>query len=46
VVGCCEHGNEPSGSIKSKEFLDELSDYHLLKKDCSMELGSQYIDVV
>jgi hypothetical protein len=22
IVGCCEHGNEPSGSIKDREFLD------------------------
>jgi hypothetical protein len=22
----CEHGNEPSGSIKGGEFLEELSD--------------------
>jgi hypothetical protein len=22
VPGCCEHGNEPSGSIKTREFLD------------------------
>jgi hypothetical protein len=22
VVGCCEHGNEPSGSTKCGEFLD------------------------
>jgi hypothetical protein len=22
----CEHGNEPSGSIKGREFLDWLSD--------------------
>jgi hypothetical protein len=27
VAGCCEHGNEPSGSIKGGEFIDELSDY-------------------
>jgi hypothetical protein len=27
VAGCCEHGNEPSGSIKGGEFLDWLSDY-------------------
>jgi hypothetical protein len=27
VAGCCEHGNEPSGSIKGMEFLDQLSDY-------------------
>jgi hypothetical protein len=24
--GFCEHGNEPSGSIKGEEFLDQLSD--------------------
>jgi hypothetical protein len=29
---CCEHGNEPFGSIKIGEFLDYLSDYKL-KKD-------------
>jgi hypothetical protein len=22
VAGCCEHGNEPSGSMKDGEFLD------------------------
>jgi len=22
VVSCCEHGNEPSNSIKWREFLD------------------------
>jgi hypothetical protein len=26
LAGFCEHGNEPSGSIKGGEFLDELSD--------------------
>jgi hypothetical protein len=26
VAGSCEHGNEPSGSIKGTEFLDQLSD--------------------
>jgi hypothetical protein len=25
VAGSCEHGNEPSDSIKCGEFLDELS---------------------
>jgi hypothetical protein len=24
VVGSCEHGNEPSGSIKGEEFLEQL----------------------
>jgi hypothetical protein len=25
VAGSCEHGNEPSGSIKYGEFFDQLS---------------------
>jgi hypothetical protein len=30
VVGFCEHGNEPSGSIKKAGFFfDRLSDYQL-----------------
>jgi hypothetical protein len=37
VTGFCEHGNEPSGSIKDGEFLDLLSDHQLLK-DCSTAL--------
>jgi hypothetical protein len=36
VVGRCEHGNEPLGSIKGGEFLDKLSDYQLLKKDSAL----------
>jgi len=24
VTGCCEHGNEPSGSTKRGKFLDQL----------------------
>jgi hypothetical protein len=28
----CEHGSEPSGSIKCREFLDYLSNYQLLKE--------------
>jgi hypothetical protein len=24
-MGCCEQGNDPSGSIKGGEFLDQLS---------------------
>jgi hypothetical protein len=27
VVGSCEHGNKPSGSIKGREFLDKVSSY-------------------
>jgi len=33
MAGSCEHGNEPSGSVKDVEFLDQLSDCQLLKKD-------------
>jgi hypothetical protein len=32
VAGSCEHGNEPSGSIKCGEFLDWLSDFQLLEE--------------
>jgi hypothetical protein len=31
VAGCCECGNVPLGSIKHKEFLDQLGNYQLLK---------------
>jgi hypothetical protein len=33
VAGSCEHGNEPSGSIRGEEVLDYLSDYQLLKME-------------
>jgi hypothetical protein len=33
AAGCCEHGNEPSGSIQGGECLDPLSNCQLLKKD-------------
>jgi hypothetical protein len=35
VAGSCEHGNEPLGSIKDGDFLDQLSNYELLK-DCAL----------
>jgi hypothetical protein len=31
LVGFCEHGNEPTGSIRGGVFLDYLSDSQLLK---------------
>jgi hypothetical protein len=39
VAGSCEHGNEPSSSIKGGEFLCWLRECLLLKKDsASLEL--------
>jgi len=33
VAGACECGEEPSGSTKHREFLDQLQTSQLLKKD-------------
>jgi hypothetical protein len=33
VEGSCKHRNEPLGSIKGREFLDQLADCQLPKKD-------------
>ena len=33
--GSCERGNEPSGSIKRGEILDQLRTGQNLKKDCA-----------
>jgi hypothetical protein len=30
-MGSCEYNNEPSGSIKGGEFVNNLADYKLLK---------------
>jgi hypothetical protein len=39
VTGSCEHGNEPSGSIKCGKFLDQLSVLLASQEGlCSMEL--------
>ena len=35
VAGTCEYSNEPSRSIKCREFLDQLRTGQLLKKDCA-----------
>jgi hypothetical protein len=36
LADCCEHGNEALGFIKSREFIDQMSDYQLLKKGSSL----------
>jgi hypothetical protein len=38
VAGSCEHGDEPSVSIKCGEFLDQLSVLLAPQGLCSMEL--------
>ena len=42
LADACECGNEPSGSIKCGEFLDQLQTSQLLKKDSApwSKLGS------
>jgi hypothetical protein len=40
VAGSYEHFDEPLGSIKDEEFLYQLSDFQVVKKDsasCSYE---------
>jgi len=35
VAVSCKHSNEPSGFIKNEKFLEQLSDYKLLKDSVS-----------
>jgi hypothetical protein len=42
MAGCCEHGNEPSGSIKGKELLDLMRNYQLIKKDSVESITVNY----
>lgn len=37
AVGSCELRNERSAAIKDRKFLDELSDYLILKNACSAD---------
>jgi hypothetical protein len=40
IAGCCEHGNETLGSLEGGKFLEQLSDYQLLKKDATSRCQS------
>jgi hypothetical protein len=31
MVGLCEHGNEPLGSIRKQDIFDKMSDNQLFK---------------
>jgi hypothetical protein len=46
MVGSFEHCKESLGSIKCKEFLDQLSDYYLQEALCTMELFMEWIDMI
>ena len=35
MAGTCECGNEHSGFVQCREFLDWLKTSYLLKKDCA-----------
>jgi len=43
VAGSCEHGNEPSDSIKGGEFIDYLSDLACEGGLCYLELVYQLL---
>jgi hypothetical protein len=36
MAGCCENGNELSGSVKCWEILEQLRVWQLLKKDTAL----------
>jgi hypothetical protein len=36
MVLSCDHGNKPSSSVKSREFLDKLREYGLPKKNSAL----------
>jgi hypothetical protein len=31
MAGLCEHGNEPSGSVRKQDFFDKRNDNQLFK---------------
>jgi hypothetical protein len=40
VADCCEHGSEPSGSVKGEEFFELLS--HCLRLKMALIHGGSY----
>jgi hypothetical protein len=44
MTGCCEHGNERSGSIKCDEIFDKLWELSASQKRlCSMQMVSKNV---
>lgn len=46
VSGCCEHGHEPSGSIKGRRFLDHLSNCQFLRRTLLLVINALFVDLV
>jgi hypothetical protein len=44
MVGFCEHSDEPLGSVIYCEFLRQLNNYQLVKKDLIPELSCVTLD--
>jgi hypothetical protein len=44
MMGFCKHGNEPPGSIKGEEFLEQLGEYRLVIRDSSLSSFCCYYD--
>jgi hypothetical protein len=44
VEGSCEHGNEPSGSIKCWEVLEQ--NWRLLKKDSALRVSESFLNKI
>jgi hypothetical protein len=40
VADCCEHGSEPSGSVKGEQFVELLS--HCLRLKMTLIHGASY----
>jgi hypothetical protein len=36
MASSCEHGSVPLGYLKTREFLDQLSDYKFVKHDSTL----------
>jgi hypothetical protein len=46
VVGSCEQCNASLGSIKGREFLNQLRDHYLQEGLCAMELYMKWVNMI
>jgi hypothetical protein len=46
AAGCSESRHESSYILKCSEFIEQVSDYQFLKKDCSVELPNLQVEWV